>query len=72
MKQGNEPSSRDEGGKPGLFLSCDGILGVTLVEMGMFRNFLSCFKGVREPFEAREGIQDFSQDAGEEKCLVWR
>ena len=56
MKQGNEPSSRDEGGKPGLFLSCDGILGVTLVEMGMFRNFLSCFKGVKDTFESQECI----------------
>ena len=56
MKQGNEPSSRDEGGKPGLFLSCDGILGVTLVEMGMFRNFLSCIKGVKDTFESQECI----------------
>ena len=30
MKQGIGPSSRDEGGKPGLFLSCGGKLGVPL------------------------------------------
>ena len=30
MKQGNGPSSRDEEGKMGLFLSCGGKLGVPL------------------------------------------
>ena len=30
MKQGNGPSSRDEEGKTGLFLSCGGTLGVPL------------------------------------------
>ena len=30
MKHGNGPSSQDEEGEPGLFLSCGGTLGVTL------------------------------------------
>ena len=30
MKQGNEPSSQDEEGEPGLFLSFGGTLGVPL------------------------------------------
>ena len=33
------------------------------VETGMSGNFLSCIKGVKDPFEAQEGRWDFSQDA---------
>ena len=32
--------------------------------MGMSGNFLSCLKGVKDPFEAQEGKWDFSRDAG--------
>ena len=48
-------SSRDEEGKTGLFLSCGGTLGVSLVEPGISGNFLSCIKGIKDPFEAQEG-----------------
>ena len=59
-KQGNGMSSRDEEGKTGLFLSCGGTLGVSLVEPGISGNFLSCIKGIKDPFEAQEGRWDFS------------
>ena len=38
------------------FSSGDGYVG----EMGMSGNFLSCLKGVKYPFEAQEGMWDFS------------
>ena len=66
MKQGNGPSSRDEEGKTGLFLSCGGTLSVTL-ESG---NFLSCIKGVKDPFEAQGGKWDFSWDTVGERGLI--
>ena len=65
-------SSRDEEGKTGLFLSCGGTLGVSLVETGISGNFLSCIKGIKDPFEAQEGRCDFSQDAAVEKGLISR
>ena len=40
------------------------------VETGMSGNFLSCIKGVKDPFEAQEGRQDFFQDATVEKGLI--
>ena len=40
------------------------------VEMGMSGNFLSCVKGVKDPFEAQEGRWDFSRDAAAEKVLI--
>ena len=33
----------------------------------MLGNFLSCIKGVKDPFEAQEGRCDFSRDAAVEK-----
>ena len=38
-------------------------------ETGMLGNFLSCLKGVKDTFEAKEGRQDFSRDAAAEKGL---
>ena len=35
----------------------------------MFRNFLSCINGIKDPFKAQEGRWDFSQDAAAEKGL---
>ena len=40
------------------------------VETGMSGNFLSCFKGVKDPFEAQEGRWDFSRDPTVEKSLI--
>ena len=40
------------------------------VKMGMSGNFLSCLKGVKDPFEAQEGRWDFSRDAAAEKVLI--
>ena len=37
--------------------------------MGISGNFLSCLKGIKEPFGAQEGRWDFSQDAALEKGL---
>ena len=54
-KQGNVTSSQCKEGKLGLFLSCGGTLGVSLVETGISGNFLSCIKGIKDPFEAQEG-----------------
>ena len=42
------------------------------VEMGMSGNFLSCIKGVKDPFEAQKGRWDFSRDATAEKGLISR
>ena len=42
------------------------------LEMGMSGNFLSCIKGVHDPFEAQEARWDFSQDAAAEKGLISR
>ena len=39
----------------------------------MSGNFLSCIKGVKDPFEAQEGRRDFSRDAaGEGPHLLLR
>ena len=38
----------------------------------MSGNFLSCLKGVKDPFEAQEGRWDFSQDTTAEKGLITR
>ena len=42
------------------------------VEMGMSGNFLSCIKGVKDPFEAQEGRWDFSGDYAAENSLISR
>ena len=61
MKQGNGPSSRDEEGKLGLFLSCGGKFSVLLEWRRICRgNFLRCLKCVKYPLEAQEGRRDFS------------
>ena len=57
-KQRNGPSSPDEEAKTGLFLNCFGTLGIPRVETGMSGNFLSCLKGVKDPFVAQEGRWD--------------
>ena len=38
----------------------------------MSGNFLSCHKGVKDPFEAQEGRRNFSQDATVENGLISR
>ena len=38
----------------------------------MSENFLSCLKGVKDPFEAQEERWEFSQDATVEKGLISR
>ena len=38
----------------------------------MLGNFLSCIKGIKDPFKAQEGRRDFSQDATVEKGLISR
>ena len=38
--------------------------------MGMSGNFLSCLKGVKDPFEGLEGRWDFSPDTTVEKGLI--
>ena len=40
------------------------------VEMGMLGNFVSCLKGVKDPFEAQEGRWDFSRDSAAAKGLI--
>ena len=42
------------------------------VEMGTLENFLSCIKGVKDPFEAQEGRWDFCRDSTAEKSHVSR
>ena len=42
------------------------------LEMGMSGNFLSCIKGVHDPFKAQEERWDFSLDAAVEKGLISR
>ena len=54
MKQGNGPSSLDEEGKTGLFLSGGRTLSVSRMEKGMLGKFLSCTRCVKDPFEAQE------------------
>ena len=36
----------------------------------MSGKFLSCLKGVKDPFKAQEGRWDFFQDAAAEKGLI--
>ena len=36
----------------------------------MSGNFVSCLKGVKDPFEASEGRRDFSQEATGEKGII--
>ena len=40
------------------------------MEMGMSRNYLSCSKGVKDPFEVQEGRCDFPRDNAAEKGLI--
>ena len=69
-KQGNGPSSRDEEGKTGVFLSCVGTLSVPLSGDGYFGELLSCIHGVKDPFEAQDERWDFSRDVIAEKGLI--
>ena len=71
-KQGNGPSSRVEDGKPRLFLSCGGKLGVPLQWTGISGTFLSCIKGVKYPFAFQAGTWDFSGDTALERGLISR
>ena len=36
----------------------------------MSGNFLSCYKGVKDPFNVQEGRCYFSREAAVEKCLI--
>ena len=38
------------------------------MDTGMPGNFLSCLKGVKDPFEAKERRCDLSRDATAESC----
>ena len=42
------------------------------VETGMSGNFLSCLKGVKDPFKAQEGGWDLSREVAVEKGLISR
>ena len=42
------------------------------VETDMLGNLLSGLKGVKDPFEAQDGMWDFSRDAAVQKCLISR
>ena len=47
-------------------------LVVSQLETEMSGNFLSCLKGVKDPFEAQEAWWDFSRDATMGKGLISR
>ena len=70
MKQGNGPSSRGENGA--LLELWQETRGSSRLETGMLGNFLSCLKGVKYPFEAQEGMWDFSRDSAAERGLISR
>ena len=70
MKQGNAPSSRDEEGNTGLYLSCGRSLSVPLEWIQVCRGLLSYIKRFKDPFGAQEGRWDFSPDAAAEKGLI--
>ena len=72
MKQGNGPSSRDEEGKTGLFLSCGGTLGVPLECRLLCWGLLDLHQGFQGPFQGLREKVDFSQDAAAEKGLISR
>ena len=70
-KQEQGPSSRDEEGKTGLFLTCGRSLGFLSIGFGMSVNFVNCLKGfTADPFVAQEGRWDFSPDTALEKGLI--
>ena len=70
MKQGNGPSSRDEEGKTGLFLSCGGTLGVPLEWRLLCWGLLDLHQGFQGPFQGLREKVDFSRDAAAEKGLI--
>ena len=53
--QGKGPSSRDEEGNPGLFLSCGGNLGVPLEWLRVCRELLELPQGCQGPFRGSRG-----------------
>ena len=70
MRQECRESFLDEAGKGNLILGRGGEKGATLelwldrqcsslVETGISGNFLSCSKGLKDPFEVQEGRCDF-------------
>ena len=62
--------SLGSGGKTGALLElCLNPQCYYRVETGISGNFLSCLKGVKDPFEAQEGRWDFCRDAAVEKGL---
>ena len=72
MKQVNGHPSRDEDVTTGLLLSGGGTLGVPLEWRRVLGNFLSCIKGIKDPFKDQEGRWDFSQDTTAEEGLISR
>ena len=70
MKQVTGHPSRDEEVTTGLLLSGGRTLGVPLKWRRMLGNFLSCIKGIKDPFKDQEGRWDFSRDAAAEKGLI--
>lgn len=54
-KQGNCPSSRDEEGKTGLYLSCVGPLGFLSSGDGSVGELLELHQDVKDPFEGSRG-----------------
>ena len=70
-KQGNQPSSRDEVMIMVFFLHCGGKLGVLLeLQRVSWGSLLSCIKGVKPPFEFREGTQNWSLGYAAEMDLI--
>ena len=59
MNQGNGPSSQDEEGKPGLFLSCAGTLGVPLEWYGYLGELLELPQECPKPFRGSRGKVGF-------------
>ena len=71
LKQGNQPSSRDEVMIMVFFLHCGGKLGVLLeLQRVSWGSLLSCIKGVKPPFEFREGTQNWSLGYAAEMDLI--
>ena len=71
--QGGPVSTRVGRGPPGFLCSGFQCQGPHLdLRQGMSGNFLSCLKGVKDPFCAQEGRWDFFQDSIAEKGLSLR
>ena len=59
MKQGNAPSSRDEEGNTGLYLSCGGSLSVPLEWIRVCRGLLELHQAFQGPFRGSRGKVGF-------------